>query len=91
MRSGTADRKWAERRASEIEHDIRVGIHGWKSTIPSFAEWWAILGHSSVAVTEAHYAHLLKDDLVAASKQVKIAVAPRGGGNVVPMPRRERG
>jgi integrase len=26
-----------------------------------------ILGHSSVAVTEAHYAHLLKEDLVAAS------------------------
>jgi hypothetical protein len=30
-----------------------------------------ILGHSSVAVTEAHYAHLLKVDLVAASQQVK--------------------
>jgi integrase/recombinase XerD len=44
-----------------------------------------ILGHSSVAVTEAHYAHLLKDDLVAASQQVKIAVAPRPGGNVVKM------
>ena len=29
-----------------------------------------ILGHSSVAVTEAHYAHLLKEDLVAASQQV---------------------
>ena len=37
-----------------------------------------ILGHSSVAVTEAHYAHLLKEDLVAASQQVKIPVAPRG-------------
>lgn len=36
-----------------------------------------ILGHSSVAVTEAHYAHLLKEDLVAASQQVKIPVAPR--------------
>ena len=42
-----------------------------------------ILGHSSVAVTEAHYAHLLKEDLVAASQQVKIPVAPRPGGNVV--------
>jgi len=31
-----------------------------------------ILGHSSVAVTEAHYAHL------AASHQAKIPVAPRG-------------
>lgn len=39
-----------------------------------------ILGHSSVAVTEAHYAHLLKEDLVAASQQVKIPVAPRGAG-----------
>ena len=47
-----------------------------------------ILGHSSVAVTETHYAHLLKEDLVAASQQVKIAVAPRGRGNVVRMPRR---
>jgi len=49
-----------------------------------------ILGHSSVAVTEAHYAHLLKEDLVAASQQVKIPVAPRGTGNVVRMPRRAR-
>jgi integrase/recombinase XerD len=48
-----------------------------------------ILGHSSVAVTEAHYAHLLKEDLVAASQQVKIPVAPRGTGNVVRMPRRQ--
>ncbi len=47
-----------------------------------------ILGHSSVAVTEAHYAHLLKEDLVAASQQVKIPVAPRATGNVVRMPRR---
>src|SRR3989454_7341631 len=47
-----------------------------------------ILGHSSVAVTEAHYAHLLKEDLVAASRQVKLPVAPRGDGNVVKMPRR---
>jgi len=45
-----------------------------------------ILGHSSVAVTEAHYAHLLKEDLVAASQQVKIPVAPRTAGNVVRMP-----
>ena len=45
-----------------------------------------ILGHSSVAVTEAHYAHLLKEDLVAASQQVKIPVAPRGNGHVVRMP-----
>ncbi len=30
-----------------------------------------ILGHSTVAVTEAHYAHLLEEDLVAASRQVK--------------------
>jgi len=50
-----------------------------------------ILGHSSVAVTEAHYAHLLKEDLVAASQQVKIPVAPRGSGNVVRMPRRRNG
>jgi excisionase family DNA binding protein len=32
------DKKSAERRAVEIEHEIRAGIHGWKSTIPSFAE-----------------------------------------------------
>jgi integrase len=47
-----------------------------------------ILGHSSVAVTEAHYAHLLKEDLVAASQQVRIPVAPRGESNVLKMPRR---
>ena len=29
-----------------------------------------ILGHPSVAVTEAHYAHLLKEDLAAASQLV---------------------
>jgi len=40
--TGFADRKSAERRAVDIEHDIRAGIHGWKSTMPSFAEWWAI-------------------------------------------------
>ena len=49
-----------------------------------------ILGHSSVAVTETHYAHLLKDDLVAASRQVKLPIAKRAGDNVVPMqPRRQ--
>ncbi len=40
--TGFADRKAAERRANEIELDIRAGVHGWKSTIPSFAEWWAV-------------------------------------------------
>src|SRR5690349_22789293 len=40
--TGFADKRSAERRASEIEHDIRAGIHGWKSTIPSFAEWWDV-------------------------------------------------
>ena len=49
-----------------------------------------ILGHSSVAVTEAHYAHVLKEDLIAASKQVKIPIAPRGSHNVVPMLQRGR-
>ena len=49
-----------------------------------------ILGHSSVAVTEAHYAHLLKEDLVAASQQVKIPIAPRTGGRVVSMNRQTR-
>src|SRR5579862_8946526 len=39
--TGFADKKSAERHACEIEHDIRAGIHGWKSTIPSFADWWA--------------------------------------------------
>jgi hypothetical protein len=40
--TGFADKKSAERRAVEIEHDIRAGVHGWKSTTPSFAEWWAV-------------------------------------------------
>jgi integrase len=44
-----------------------------------------ILGHSSVAVTEAHYAHLLKEDLVAASRQVKLPIGKRTTNNVVPM------
>jgi integrase len=46
-----------------------------------------ILGHSSAAVTEAHYAHLLKDDLVAASRQVRIPLAQRDPANVVPLRR----
>jgi len=33
-------------------------------------------------VTEAHYAHLLKDDLVEASRQVKLPVAKRAGEHV---------
>src|SRR5438477_3434045 len=40
--TGFADRKSAERRASDLEHDIRAGIHGWKSTVPSFAEWCTV-------------------------------------------------
>ena len=40
--TGFADRKAAERRANEIELDIRAGVHGWKSTIPSVAEWWDV-------------------------------------------------
>lgn len=47
-----------------------------------------ILGHSSVAVTEAHYAHLVKEDLVAASQQVKVPVAPRGSRDVQQLARR---
>jgi integrase len=39
---GFVDRKAAERRANEIELDTRAGVHGWKSTIPSFAEWWDV-------------------------------------------------
>ena len=42
-----------------------------------------ILGHSNVAVTEARYAHLLKDDLVAASRQIKLPTAQRAGASVV--------
>lgn len=44
----------------------------------------------SVAVTEVHYAHLLKEDLVAASQQVKIPIAPRSGGRIVSMNRQTR-
>jgi len=36
-----------------------------------------ILGHSSVAITERHYAHLLKEDLVKASAGVNLGVRPR--------------
>ena len=46
-----------------------------------------ILGHASVAVTEHHYAHLLKEDLVAASRQVKLPIAQRTEDNVVPLRR----
>jgi integrase len=46
-----------------------------------------ILGHSSVAVTEAHYAHLLKEDLVAASQQVRLPIANRSKTNVLPIGR----
>jgi integrase len=49
-----------------------------------------ILGHSSVAVTEAHYAHLLKDYLVAASRQVKLLIGKRSGDNIVAL-RPQRG
>jgi antitoxin VapB len=54
-----------------------------------------ILGHSSVAVTEAHYAYLLKEDLVAASQQVRIPVArvgdvaPSDGSNRRSLDRRD--
>jgi hypothetical protein len=37
--TGFADKKSAERRAVEIEHDIRAGVHGWKSTVPSLSTW----------------------------------------------------
>jgi integrase len=40
--TGFADKRSAERRAAEIEHDIRAGIHGWRNTMPSFAEWWTV-------------------------------------------------
>ena len=59
---------------------------GWRA--PRRRSPRTILGHSSVGVTEVHYAHLLKDDLVAASQQVRIPVAPRGEGKVVRMQRR---
>jgi len=36
--TGFADRS-RRSAASDIEHDIRAGVYGWKSTIPSFAEW----------------------------------------------------
>jgi integrase len=37
-------RRQEGRRAAgnEIELDIRAGVHGWKSTLPSFAEWWDV-------------------------------------------------
>lgn len=36
-----------------------------------------ILRQASVAVTGAHYAHLLKEDMVAASRQVRLPIAAR--------------
>jgi integrase len=47
-----------------------------------------ILGHASVAVTEEHYAHLLKEDLRAASRQVRLPIANRSNSNVRPIGRR---
>ena len=44
-----------------------------------------ILGHSSVAVTEAHYVHLLEDDLVAASRQITLPTAERRNSSIVPI------
>jgi len=40
-------------------------------------------GHSSVAMTETHYAHFLKEDLVEASRAIKRPVAKTRGENVV--------
>ena len=47
-----------------------------------------IMGHASVAATEVHYAHLLKEDLIAASRLVKLPIANRSNSNVVPISRR---
>src|SRR5712691_3408890 len=47
-----------------------------------------ILGHSSVAVTESHYAHLLREDLIAASRHVKLPIGNRRNTNVVPIEKR---
>ena len=37
----------------KIELDIRAGVHGWKSTIPSFAEWWAVYRKTYTPVKSA--------------------------------------
>ena len=55
--TGFADRKAAERRANEIELDIRAGIHGWKSTIPSFAEWWDVYRKAYTPLKSARNRH----------------------------------
>ena len=47
-----------------------------------------ILGHASVAVTEAHYAHLLKEDLIAPSRHAKLPIATRSNSTVVPIGKR---
>jgi integrase len=44
-----------------------------------------ILGHTSVVVTEAHYAHLLKADLIAASRQVRLPIANRSSSSMGPI------
>jgi hypothetical protein len=59
-----------------------------KTASPGHKTRRQILGHSSVAVTEAHYAHLLKDDLVAVSRQVRLPIAKRNSDNVLSMPPR---
>src|ERR1700674_2847398 len=51
--TGFADKKSAERRAVEIGHDIRAGVHGWKSTIPSFAEWWDVYRETYTSLKSA--------------------------------------
>jgi integrase len=43
-----------------------------------------ILGHSSVAVTEVYYVQLRAEDVIAASRRVRIAIAPRTGPGWVP-------
>ena len=47
------------------------------------------LGHSSVAVTEAHYAHLPEGGFGGCEPACEIPVAPRGTGTVSQMPPRK--
>jgi integrase len=89
MAEGTARAKIPSLSPHALRHTFRTR---WLQAGGDIYKLSRILGHSSVAVTEAHYAHLLKEDLVSASRQVKIPVAPRPGGNVVRLrPRRSAG
>lgn len=58
--------------------------HRWLTGGGRIEELSRILGHASIAVTEKHYAHLLKDDLRVAADRVNLRLGlPKQPGKVV--------